>query len=154
MKKILLAATATLVMVACGSRSKLNSDIRAYRSNVARTASYNSEHADLFLKLQQVVSNRYTIAKESESKGTITTEVKESSNEDKSRTTKTWLEAEIVGSKKPYRVDFQHKTERRNTKNLIGKKTGNFILEQKRLRIIRSLPRLRTHGKMPKLRSP
>lgn len=111
MKKLLLFGGIALLMIGCGSRSKLKSDIRAYRANIARNASYNMEHKDLYLTLSKVMSNKFTIAKESESKGMIETEAKTSTNEDKSRTTKKYTRAEIVGTSKPYRVEFQSITE-------------------------------------------
>ncbi len=108
-----------IILSRCSSEKKLLiKEINSYKYNVYNDATYNISYDKLYEVLYSIMSDNYSIARESQSRGYI-----ESGkiNTHKTYATTVWeysesVSAEIIGRESPFRVSFGCEGKRRSKK--------------------------------------
>ena len=113
---LFLIVVASITLTNCGAYKNAvrHSKIRNHKANIARYANYDNKYKDVYAAVYGVVASRYSIARESESRGFIETEWERSSSS--LRQSRKRITAEIIGREPPYRVTIQATRKSRSKK--------------------------------------
>ncbi len=102
---LVIIASSTLTNCAAYQSMVRQSEIRKHKTYIARNARYNQKYQEIYSAVYSVISGKYNIARESESRGFIETEwERASSSLSQSRKRVT---AEIIGRESPYRMTMR-----------------------------------------------
>ena len=111
---LIILASTTLTNCAAYKNAVRHSKIKNHKANIARYANYDKKYKDVYSAVYGVVASRYSIARESESRGFIETEWERSSTS--LRQSRKRITAEIIGREPPYRVTIQATRKSRSKK--------------------------------------
>jgi len=119
-------------------RSRILNDIDDHKNVTAKNASYSQPYEDVYGAMYSVISAKYNIARESESRGYIETDIKEVNKS--TYETREKITGEIIGRNPPYRVSFICDKEKRTRKEEGGlwtewKKPTRDIKKENKLKI-------------------
>lgn len=102
---LVIIVSSTLTNCAAYQSMVRQSEIRKHKTAIARNARYNQKYQEIYSAVYSVISSKYDIARESESRGFIETEWERTSSS--LSQLRKHITAEIIGRESPYRVTMR-----------------------------------------------